>query len=274
MPTASITTPIGGALGARIEGLDLRCIDRATREALHSLLLEYKVLVFPRQQLDDTSHLRAALAFGEFYVHPLARVMGRGEPSVGHIVDDADHPPFQDQYHTDVSWDPEPPTFGMLRMIDRPAVGGDTIFANMTLAWERLSETTKALIEPLRAWHDMGEGKAFRSKSGDAATDAAARQVPGAEHPVVGIHPRTGKRHLYVNRGFTRRIVGLPADASRALLESLYTHCESPNFQIRWTWSPGDVVLWDERCTLHYAVADHFPQRREVGRVNVSSANL
>ncbi len=272
-PTTAITR-LSGALGARTEGHDLSAIDDAMRDVIHDLLMEHQVLVFPGQDLDDAAHLRAALAFGDFYVHPLGRVMGRTDPSVGHIVDDVDHPPFQDQFHTDVSWDPAPPTFGMLRMIERPEVGGDTIFTNMALAYDRLSDTTKSVVDALRAWHDMGEGKAFRSKGGDGTTDRAAELVPGAEHPVVATHPVTGRRYLYVNRGFTRSIVGLPADASRALLDSLFAHCESPNLQVRLSWTVGDVVLWDERCTMHYAVADHYPQRREVGRVNVTSTVL
>jgi taurine dioxygenase len=225
---------------------------------------------FPGQHLDDDQQLRFALQFGDFYVHPMARATSPG-PRAAHIVDDADHPPFQDQYHTDVSWDLEPPTFGVLRMIDRPPRGGDTVFANMYTAYERLSETMRRCIEGLTAWHDMGPGIAFRSKSGDAVTDAAAALQPGAEHPVVGEHPLTGRRFLYVNRGFTRRICGLHEDESDALLRVLIDHTTSPNFQVRWNWSVGDVVMWDERCTQHFAVADFFPLRREVARVNVLS---
>lgn len=275
MATATLSaTPVGGALGARVDGIDLRRTDEAQRDAIHELLLEHLVLVFPGQHLDDAEHLRFALAFGDFYAHPIARVSGRTEPGVGHIVDDADHPPFQDQYHTDVSWDPQPPTFGVLRMIDRPQRGGDTIFTNMYLAYDRLSDTMKQLIEPLRAWHDMGAGKSFRSKSGDGLTDAAAELVPGAEHPVVGVHPITKRKYLYVNRAFTRKICGLNDNESKALLDMLCTHSENRSFELRWNWSLGDVVLWDERCTMHYAVADHYPQRRETGRVNVVSNTL
>jgi taurine dioxygenase len=144
----------------------------------------------------------------------------------------------------------------------------------MYAAYDALSETMKRCIEGLSAWHDMGEGKAFRSKSGDAATDMAAELQPGAEHPVVGVHPVTRRRFLYVNRGFTRRICGLHKNESDALLHCLVEHATSPNFQVRWNWTAGDVVLWDERCTQHFAVADFFPQRRETARVNVSSMIL
>ena len=267
-------TRLGGSLGARVEGVDLTQIDDEMRDALHRLLMEHMVLMFPGQHLDDATQVHAAMQFGTFYVHPLARATGRVEPRVARIVDDAEHPPFQDAYHTDVSWDPDPPTFGMLRMIERPEVGGDTVFVNMALAYGRLAPDMQAMIEPLRAWHDIGDGSAFRTKSAAEVVERAAALVPGAEHPVVGVHPITGRKHLYVNRGFTRRISGVPDSVSAAMLAALFEHAERPNFQIRWNWSVGDVVLWDERCTMHYAVADHFPQRREVARVNVTSTSL
>ena len=144
----------------------------------------------------------------------------------------------------------------------------------MYAAYDALSETMKQCIDGLTAWHDMGEGKAFRSKSGDAATDLAAELQPGAEHPVVGVHPVTRRRYLYAHRAFTRRICGMHKHESDALLHCLVEHATSPNFQVRWNWTAGDVVLWDERCTQHFAVADFFPQRRETARVNVSSMLL
>ncbi|MEO5842022.1 MAG: TauD/TfdA family dioxygenase [Acidimicrobiales bacterium] len=275
MSNAVLTVrPAAGALGAVVEGPDLsRPLGPDGVDQLHRLLLEHLVLFFPGQDLDDDRHLQFALQFGEYYTHPIAQAANLGARA-GHIVDDADHPPFQDEYHTDVSWDAEPPTFGILRMIDRPSSGGDTIFANMYTAYDRLSDTMKACLDGLTAWHDMGEGKAFRSKSGNAATDKAAELQPGAEHPVVGVHPVTGRKFLYVNRGFTRRICGMHKNESDALVRCLVDHTTNPNFQVRWNWSVGDVVLWDERCTQHFAVADHYPQRRETARVNVTSHTL
>jgi len=271
MSNATLTVrPVAGALGALVEGADLRRLRSDDVDHIHRLLLEHLVLFFPGQNLSDDEHLQFALHFGDYYTHPIARAARQG-PRVGHIVDDEDHPPFQDVYHTDVSWDSEPPTFGVLRMLDRPARGGDTIFANMYTAYDRLSDTMKGCIDGLTAWHDMGEGKAFRSKSGDAATDKAGELQPGAEHPVVGVHPVTGRRYLYTNRGFTRRICGMHENESDALVRFLVEHATSPNFQVRWNWTEGDVVLWDERCTQHFAVADFFPQRRETARVNVIS---
>jgi taurine dioxygenase len=264
------TRPVAGALGLVLEGVDLRTVAADRAAALRSLLLEHLVLVVPGQgAMTDDEQVRLLLHFGEPYIHPIARAAGVSELRAGHIVDDADHPPFQDQYHTDVSWDPEPPAFGCLRMIERPPTDGDTIFSNMYAAYETLSPAMHRALEGLTAWHDPGAGTAFRSKSGDAATDAAAALVPGASHPVVGVHPETGRRFLNVNAAFTRRIEQLTQAESDAVLGMLLAHAANPNFQMRWTWTNGDVVLWDERCTQHFAVADHHPHRREVARVNV-----
>lgn len=262
--------PAAGALGAVVEGADLRSVDAAGAARLRALLLEHLVLAFPGQNgLTDEEQVRLMLHFGAPYIHPIARGAGVTELRVGHIVDDAEHPPFQDKYHTDVSWDPEPPSFGCLRMVERPPAGGDTIFSNMYAAFDALSPAMQRALDGLTAWHDSGDQVAFRSKSGDAAMDAAAALVPGATHPVVGIHPETGRRFLNVNPSFTRRIEQLTAAESRAVLDLLFAHVTSPNFQMRWTWTIGDVVIWDERCTQHYAVADYYPNRREVARVNV-----
>lgn len=270
MQTTMQAIPASGTIGTIVEGLDLRRADADTATALRQLLIDHLVVVVRGQHhLTDEEQMALMCRLGEPYLHPLARAAGHTELRAGHIVDDADHPPFQDQWHTDVSWDPEPPTLGCLRMIERPPAGGDTLFASTYAAYDTLSPAMQRALEGLTAWHDIGDGTAFRAKSDDAVTDAAAALVPGASHPVVGVHPDTGRRYLYVNRGFTRRIEQFTEAESRAMLDLLFAHCERPNLAMRWVWANGDVVIWDERCTLHYAVADHFPARREVARVNV-----
>jgi taurine dioxygenase len=261
--------PLGGAIGARITAVDLRAPDHATVAGIRAALMEHLVVFAPAQSLDDDEHLALIRQLGDSYVHPLARARGMTEGRVEHIVDDEEHPPFQDQWHTDVSWDPQPPTFGMLRAIDLPERGGDTIWASMYAAYDALSPTMQAMIEPLTAFHDMGAGIAFISKAGPELTAQAKELCPGAEHPVVRTHPDTGRRYLYVNRGFTQRIVGLHPRESAALLELLFQQCEHPNYQVRYEWAVGDVAIWDERPTQHFAVSDHFPLRREMARATV-----
>ncbi len=272
MPSASTlaVTPTGGHLGATVRGVDLRRPLAAHElDQLRRLLDEHLVLFLPEQFLDDDQHLAFALQFGEPYVHPIARAGGRTEAGCEHIVDDVEHPPFQDRWHTDVSWDVAPPSHGTLRAIDLPAKGGDTIWSSMYAAYDALSPVMQRVVEPLEALHTMGASRAFLSKAGPEAVARAAEAFPGAVHPVVGTHPSTGRRYLNVNREFTASIVGMTDEESAVLLDFLTLHATSPNFQVRHTWTVGEVAIWDERATQHFAVADYLPARREMGRVAV-----
>lgn len=273
-PEVLTVQPLGGHLGARVLGLDLRhALDRELAEHLHAVLDEHLVLVFPDQHLDDAQQFGFARAFGGPYIHPLGRGAGR-EAGCERIIDDVEHPPYQDKWHTDVSWDPEPPTVGTLRAIDMPERGGDTVFASMYAAYDSLSPTMQAAIEPLVALHTMGAAKAFISKAGADAVAKAKALFPGTERPVVGVHSRTGRKFLNVNREFTERIVGMTDTESNALLHLLTETAVSPNWQFRYQWSVGDVVLWDEQATQHFAVADYLPARREMGRAVVRATTV
>ncbi len=252
-----------------VRGIDLRRpLDDATRAEFVALLDQHLVLVLPDQDIDDEQQLAFALQFGGPYVHPLGRGSGAA-PRCEHIVDDVDHPPYQDEWHTDVSWDDAPPVYGTLRAVDLPSRGGDTIWSNMYAAHDRLSAVMQQMIEPLTAVHTMGAGKAFVAKAGAELVARVREQFPGTEHPVVAVHPATGGRYLNVNLGFTESIVGLHPEESAALLGLLTAQAAEPNIQFRHHWSLGDVVIWDERCTQHFAVADYMPERREMGRVAV-----
>ena len=269
--TTFTVTPRAGHLGADVTGLDLRDVpgDDALTRTVTVLLDEHLVLFFPGQELDDATQLAFALALGDPYIHPLAKAGGTIDARCEHIVDDVEHPPFQDRWHTDVSWDFEPPAYGTLRAIDLPPKGGDTIWASMYAAYDALSPTMQQVLEPLQALHTMGASRSFLSKAGPEMVARTLEAFPGAVHPVIGTHPTTGRRFLNVNAEFTQSIVGMEPDESDALLGFLVRHATQPNFQVRHTWSPGDVGVWDERCTQHFAVADYMPARREMGRVAV-----
>lgn len=262
-------TPASGHLGAVVTDLDLRHATTAEIDEIRTLIAEHLVLVFPDQgAMTDDEQVEFTLNFGGPYIHPLARI--KGAPfGAGHIVDDVDHPPFQDKWHTDVSWDPEPPVFGTLRMVQLPDRGGDTVFVSTYAAYEALSEPIRTMLDDLTAVHTLGSTVSFRSKAGDSSVDAALAEFQDTVHPVVGTHPVTGRKYLNVNAEFTDHIVELSKAESRSILDMLHAHCANPNFQLRWSWTEGDLVLWDERPTLHFAVADYWPQRREVVRVNV-----
>jgi taurine dioxygenase len=267
---ALAVTPRAGHLGAEVRGVDLRTRPDGDQVAsLQALLDQHLVLVFPEQDIDDDQQLAFALCFGEPYIHPIGRAGGATTAGCEHIVDDVEHPPFQDRWHTDVSWDETPPTYGTLRAIDLPSRGGDTIWASMYAAHDHLSPVMQQIVEPLEAVHTMGASRSFLSKAGPELVAKTRQAFPGTAHPVVGVHPSTGRRYLNVNREFTESIVGMTHDESAALLGFLTEHATHPNFQMRHTWRAGDVVIWDESCTQHFAVADYLPERREMGRVAV-----
>jgi taurine dioxygenase len=278
--TQSTTTtleihPRAGCIGADVTGIDLRTplTDGQLVEIRH-LLDAHLVLFFPGQQLDDDEHLAFALHFGVPYVHPIGRTAGRTAAGVERIIDSVEHPPYQDRWHTDVSWDPAPPVYGTLRAVEIPSRGGDTLWANMYAAYDALSPVMQRAIAPLVAVHDMGAATAFVTKAGAELVARTREAFPGAEHPVVGVHPTTGRRYVNVNKEFTAAIVGMHPDESAVLLELLTDMATSPNFQVRYSWSPGDVAIWDERVTQHFAVADYLPERREMARVAVGAAAL
>jgi taurine dioxygenase len=259
---------LGGCIGAEVTGIDLRTpLPDSRLGEIRYLLDDHLVLFFPGQALDDEDHLAFALRFGEPYVHPLGRTAGRTSAGVEHIIDSVEHPPYQDKWHTDVSFDPHPPVYGTLRAIDIPSKGGDTVWANMYAAYDALSPVLQTAIAPLTAVHDMGNAAAFISKAGADLVTLTREAFPGAEHPVVGVHPTTGRRYLNVNKEFTATIVGMHADESAVLLKLLTGLAMNPNHQVRYSWAPGDFVIWDERVTQHFAVADYMPERREMARV-------
>jgi taurine dioxygenase len=270
--TALKVRPLGGYIGAEVTGVDLRePLPDAALAEIRQLLDEHLVVFFPAQALDDDQHLRFALGFGEPYIHPLGRTAGRTSAGVERIVDSVEHPPYQDKWHTDVSFDPYPPVYGTLRAVDIPSKGGDTVWASMYAAYDSLSPLLQELIAPLSAVHDMGRATAFITKAGANLVARTREAFPGAEHPVVGVHPSTGRRYLNVNREFTARIVGMHPDESAALLRLLTDQATNPNHLVRYSWTPGDFVIWDERVTQHFAVADYLPERREMARVAVAA---
>lgn len=265
---ALVVTPENGACGASVSGLDLRDAD-SYLPTLRRLLDEHLVLFFPGQDLDDEEQLAFASLFGTPYVHPLGRVNGRTSAGVERIIDSPERPPYQDVWHTDVSWDVAPPVFGTLRAVDLPSRGGDTIWVDMYGAFALLSPVMQGFLATRTAWHEMGRGRSFVTKMGADLVARTRAQFPGARHPVAPEHPVTGRRYLYVNREFTAHIDELTDGESDALLGWLTALATNPNLQVRHRWTVGELAIWDERCTQHYAVADYLPHRREMARVAV-----
>ncbi len=174
---------------------------------------------------------------------------------------------FENAWHSDVTWRVEPSLGSVLRAVELPEVGGDTLWADMGAAYDRLTPAMKTRIEGLTAIHDWWDNFGLGMEPDER--DRLRPHFPAVEHPVVRTHPATGRRTLYVNRIFTQRIVGLDPDESAELLDHLYQQAGFPEYQCRWQWRPGDVAFWDNRSTQHYAVSDYHPQRRVMERITV-----
>ena len=258
-------TPI---IGAEISGANLgETLSNRQMDEIHRALAENSVIFFRDQDLTPEQHLAFGRNFGELHVHPAApHAPGHKELMVIHA--DKDSPRANGEgWHSDVSCDIEPPMGSILYIRQTPPKGGDTLFASMYAAYEALSDRMKAYLDGLVAEHD-GED-AYRGTYKNTGMDDKP-VYPRAEQPVARTHPVTGKKALYVNRGFTRRILGVPRDESTAILSYLYDHAENPLFQCRFRWQPNSVAFWDNRCVQHRAMWDYWPHTRSGFRVTVA----
>ena len=165
-------------------------------------------------------------------------------------------------WHSDVSADEEPPLGSILHLETVPSHGGDTLFASMYAAYDALSDRMRAFLDDLTARHESD----YTGQYGDHKPQ---REFPKASHPVIRTHPVTGRKALFVNSGFTRRIEGLSHHESRALLDFLFDHIKNPAFQCRFGWQPYSIAMWDNRCVQHVAVWDYYPETRSGIRVTV-----
>ena len=265
--------PLTGSLGAEIHGLELRKpLDRETVEALEQALVDHLVIFFPKQDLSPEEHIAFGRHFGELFTdHPAYLPTLEGYPEM--VVLSSDSYGQVDIWHTDITISERPPMGSILHMQVCPEYGGDTMWANMYAAYDALSPRMQRYLEGLVAVHDLAGTfrTVLREKSGGIQAPAGGipRQLPSAEHPVVRTHPATGRKALFVNPTFTSHIKDLPPAEGDALLAFLYRHSVQPEFLCRRRWSEGDVGFWDNRCTMHYAVADYGKAKRVIHRVTI-----
>jgi len=256
-------------IGAEIFGVDLaRDLGNQQFQEIHDALMDNLVVFFREQTLTPGQQLDFGRRFGPLHIHPNAPQEIAEHPEILVIkADENSKRVAGEEWHTDVSCDVEPPMGSILYMHEVPQNGGgDTMFANMYSAYEALSEPLKRLLEGCTAMHDSNKAHSYRHKAGDRAD----MKFPSAEHPVVRTHPVTGRKSLYVNRGFTTHIVQLRRRESNALLEMLFQHIETPEFQCRFKWRKGSIAFWDNRCAQHHAMFDYHPHRRYGHRVTVA----
>ena len=262
-----VERPLSPTIGAEIHGVDLREeLSDGTIADIRSALLRWKVVFFRDQDISTAQHIAFARRFGELEVHP-ATPKDQENREVLRITHGPDSRGRENNWHSDVTWREAPSLGSVLRSIEVPNVGGDTLFADMGLAYENLSPAMKDWVCTLTATHDIA--RVFAKRLGKTAEELH-EQYPPQHHPVVRTHPETGRRSLYVNTGFTTHIDGLSPKESDWLLAHLYSQATLPEYQCRFHWHANSIAFWDNRACQHYAASDYFPARRVMERVTVA----
>jgi len=241
---------LSGSLGAEIRGIPLEKVGPREAEAIKDLLIDHLVLFFPDQHLDPKTHIAFGRHFGKLEGHP--NVVGSSELQELFELR-ASRGAIADEWHSDLTCQAQPSVLAILNMVKCPTVGGDTLWSNMYKAYDELSPPLKELCEGLTALHDA---------------QPHGRPDQMAVHPVVRVHPVTGRKSLFVNEHFTRRIVELSHQESEVLLRHLTRWAANPRFTVRYHWAEGTIAMWDNRCTQHF-VMDDFAEERIIQRVTV-----
>ena len=263
---------VGSNLGAEISGVDLRKrLPDEQFKAIEDALVEHELIIFRNQDISSENLMDFGRRFGELTVHPFSPHDADAPQLIKFRNDETNAPFGTDVWHSDETFRKEPPMATILCAKEVPEVGGDTMFVSMTAAYDGLSQKMKELIEGLEGVHDL---KPFRALFGDSEEDRKNLQhfelmYPPQLHPVVRLHPVSGRKVLFVNPQFTIAIKGMDERESRQLLDTLFFQALIPEYQHRHHWAPHTIAMWDNRSTQHYAVNDYFPQRRYMERVTI-----
>jgi taurine dioxygenase len=250
-----------GSIGTEVLGIDVRSLDDAQFEDLREAFTDRCVLVLRGQHLGAQDLVDFSKRWGELFVIPYGPAID-GFPEVRPITNVGKANTVTEAWHSDATFMEEPAAHGILAAQALPPAGGDTIFANQYAAYESLSESLKALLDGMRAIHeDHVLGK---------LQGLSPSEMPSSSHPVVRTQVDSGRKSLFVNPLYTTRFEGMTAAESAGLLAYLYQHAVSPEFCYRHRWQDGDVVMWDNRCTLHYAVHDHGDAERVLFRTTIA----
>ena len=263
--------PIAGALGAEIEGINLtQSLCQDDYKQIRKLLIEHEVIFFRNQDISPAQQKDLAHSFGPLQTHPAYETV-EGFPEITILESTAQKPTKIEAWHSDMTFRQHPPLASVLRSKITPVRGGDTLWASMTTAYERLSEKMKHFLDGLYAVHDFRHGfKESLEESGGAGRLAqAVNDNPPVEHPVIQIHPESGKKVIFVNSLFTTHIVGITQAESRAILDFLFEHIKMPEFTCRFSWEPNCIALWDNRSTQHKPINDYFPAHRKLHRITI-----
>lgn len=259
------------SIGAELLDIDLgQSLEPEIYKKIYNALLVYKVIFFRNQNISTEEHLNFAKHFGELEIHPFAPHK-EGFPEVLSITHNKKSRGRENTWHSDVTWREQPSLGSILRMIEGPDIGGDTLFADMGLAYKGLPEEIKEKLDGAIAVHDFAGFRKRLIKEGKSDKEIARfnEKYPSPEHPVIRTHPDTKQKVIYVNKAFTQYIRDWDETESSSMLNFLYSQAAIPEYQCRFVWEKNSIAFWDNRACQHYAVSDYWPQVRKVERVTV-----
>ena len=261
-------------IGAEISGIDLsNNLNSQDLDNIYKNLIDHKVIFFRNQNLKPEDHVAFAKSFGDIEPpHPIYPHV-ENFPEITLLENDPTNPPDTDEWHTDVTFKTEPPFTSILYSKEIPPSGGDTLWCSLIAIYDALPNNIKIELESKRAIHDMGAFRNnFSSENNEEYSkklNAGFEKFGNAVHSVVKVHPILNKKFLYINPSFTRHIIGMDMTDSNNLLSYLFNFMTKPQYQVRFKWTPNTLALWDNRCTMHYAIGDYMPHRRVMNRITV-----
>ena len=251
---------LSGALGAEINGIDLKDTSNKNFKKINDLLLEHKVIFFRNQPLTSEQHIALAEKFGPLETHAYVKGLAKYPEIVRIIKGEDEKNQWGENWHSDVSYNEKPTKAVILKSIKIPPVGGDTCFSNMEIAWETLDEKIREKIKDKKAVHSsLGASffiDSYKKMKGDSKKNYDEYVNT---HPIVRTHPETGKKILFVNWTYTKKIIGLDKEESDAILNKIFEHQSRLEFTCRFTWTENAVAIWDNRSVIHFAIADFYP---------------
>ena len=259
------------SIGATISEISLnKDLNSETIEQIYSALIKHQVIFFRGQDISPDTHLKLAESLGEIDPgHPVYPHV-EGYQSIVLLKNDVNNRPDTNDWHKDLTFKSNPPFASILHGVKVPKVGGDTLWASMSAAYDELPNGWKEHLEGLEAIHDMGTFRNdFYKEGGIDSVNSALKKVGSAVHKIIETHPISGLKYLNVNQSFTRNIINESQGPSDNILQFLYQHISKPEFQVRFHWEDNSIAIWDNRITQHYAVCDYLPELRHMQRVTV-----
>ncbi|MAV76185.1 MAG: taurine dioxygenase [Cellvibrionales bacterium] len=263
--------PLSGCIGAEIHGIDLtKPITHELYIQLRECLVEYEVIFFRDQAITPAQQHALASMFGPLQSHPAYQTV-EGFPQISILESTADKPTKIECWHSDMTFRQHPPLATVLRAQVVPDKGGDTLWGSMTAAYRGLSKSMQDFLSTLTAVHDFSYGfkESLAEPGGQQRLAQALVDNPPVRHPVIRIHPESGKFVIFVNELFTRHIEGLSRSESDALLAFIFEHIRTPEYSCRFVWQPDSIAIWDNRSTQHKPINDYFPAHRRLERITI-----